>query len=142
MLIILTPHIVRNPEDAERVRQMEESRMNWCLCDVNQVHGPAGFSAKTEPQACAGDLSGREPPRHLRAPPTGPSGPPPGTPLPSGPPPGGPQPLRDGRPEPLPPGPEMPAAKTSALTPIDNPALKRLPTADSVQLTNYQPPSP
>ncbi len=80
MLIILTPHIVRSPEDAERVRQMEESRMHWCLCDVNQVHGPAGFSVKPEPQA---------------APVIYPDANPRGTLPPPAQEPGGPQPLRE-----------------------------------------------
>jgi type II secretion system protein D len=101
MLIILTPHIVKNPEDAERIRQMEESRMNWCLCDVNQIHGPAGFSAKPEQAAAVvyPDANPRgvviPPPLQLNGPPTGPQ-------------PGGPPPGQDGRPEPVPPGPEMP----------------------------------
>jgi type II secretion system protein D len=89
MLIILTPHIVRSPEDAERVRQMEASRMNWCLCDVNQVHGPAGFSNKPESQA-APIIYPDANPRGILTPPE----------------PGGPQPLQDSRPEPMPPGAE------------------------------------
>jgi len=46
MLIILTPHVIRNPDDAERIRQIEESRMTWCLCDVNALHGPLGPTGK------------------------------------------------------------------------------------------------
>ena len=39
LLIILTPHIVRNEEDADRIKQVEASRMSWCLGDVIKVHG-------------------------------------------------------------------------------------------------------
>ncbi len=46
MLIILTPHIVRSPLDAERVRNMEERRIHWCLGDVCAIDGPVGFSAR------------------------------------------------------------------------------------------------
>jgi hypothetical protein len=42
LLIILTPHVVRNQADADRVRQMESARMNWCLRDVEQIHGNIG----------------------------------------------------------------------------------------------------
>jgi type II secretory pathway component GspD/PulD (secretin) len=53
MLIILTPHIVRSPADAERVRKMEECRMHWCLGDVNAIDGPLGFNATKASQASA-----------------------------------------------------------------------------------------
>lgn len=38
LLIILTPHVVRNEEDIERVRQIEAARMHWCLADVVAIH--------------------------------------------------------------------------------------------------------
>jgi len=44
LLIILTPHVVRTPEEAERIKRIESSRMHWCLEDVHQVHGDAGLS--------------------------------------------------------------------------------------------------
>ncbi|MBN2580666.1 MAG: hypothetical protein JXB10_16900 [Pirellulales bacterium] len=34
LLIILTPHVVRRPEDAESIKRVEAARMNWCLSDV------------------------------------------------------------------------------------------------------------
>jgi len=39
LLIILTPHVVRTPEEAERIKRIESARMHWCLEDVYQVHG-------------------------------------------------------------------------------------------------------
>lgn len=39
LLIILTPHVVRSPEEAERIKRIESARMNWCLEDVYQIHG-------------------------------------------------------------------------------------------------------
>ncbi|HYW80158.1 MAG TPA: hypothetical protein VE890_11305, partial [Thermoguttaceae bacterium] len=50
LLIILTPHVVRCPEDAEHIKQVEASRMHWCLGDVNSIHGDTGIYA-------AGDYS-------------------------------------------------------------------------------------
>jgi hypothetical protein len=43
LLIILTPHIVRTREDAERIKSMETARMNWCLSDVERIHGDLGL---------------------------------------------------------------------------------------------------
>ena len=34
LLIIMTPHVVRSREDAERIKQVEAARMHWCLADV------------------------------------------------------------------------------------------------------------
>ncbi len=48
MLIILTPHIVRSPEEAERVRRAEEARMHWCLGDVSEIHGTANLAARLD----------------------------------------------------------------------------------------------
>ena len=43
LLIILTPRVVRNPEDAERIKQEETARINWVLSDVLEIHGPVGI---------------------------------------------------------------------------------------------------
>jgi general secretion pathway protein D len=43
LLIILTPRVVRNPEDAERIKQQETARINWVLSDVLEIHGPIGI---------------------------------------------------------------------------------------------------
>jgi general secretion pathway protein D len=43
LLIIMTPHVVRNDDDVNRLRQIETSRMSWVLGDVKKVHGTAGF---------------------------------------------------------------------------------------------------
>jgi type II secretion system protein D len=42
LLIILTPRVVRSPEDAERIKQQETARINWVLADVLEIHGPVG----------------------------------------------------------------------------------------------------
>ncbi len=42
LLIIMTPYIVRKPEDADWLLQMESERMSWCLADVIDVHGTDG----------------------------------------------------------------------------------------------------
>ncbi len=39
LLIILTPRIVRSAEDADRLKQVELARMNWCAADVVELHG-------------------------------------------------------------------------------------------------------
>ncbi|MCO6458728.1 MAG: general secretion pathway protein GspD, partial [Pirellulaceae bacterium] len=44
LMIFLTPHIVRNDQDIERLKQVESSRMSWCLADLVEMHGSAGLS--------------------------------------------------------------------------------------------------
>jgi len=44
LLIVLTPHVVRGPEEADRIKRLESARMHWCLEDVYQVHGDAGIT--------------------------------------------------------------------------------------------------
>lgn len=39
LLIVMTPYVIRDRADEERMQQMEFARMNWCLCDVEQIHG-------------------------------------------------------------------------------------------------------
>jgi len=43
LLIIMTPHIIENEEDAEVIKQVEAARMHWCLNDVVELMGDAGF---------------------------------------------------------------------------------------------------
>jgi len=43
LLIIMTPHVIRSPEEADRLRHVEESRMSWTLGDVQEVHGEGGL---------------------------------------------------------------------------------------------------
>ncbi|MCI0492702.1 MAG: hypothetical protein L0Z07_07180, partial [Planctomycetes bacterium] len=43
LLIVLTPRVVRNENDMERVKQEEAARMSWCLSDVQRVHGNTGI---------------------------------------------------------------------------------------------------
>ncbi|XZE55588.1 secretin N-terminal domain-containing protein [Planctomycetaceae bacterium SH139] len=47
LLIILTPHIVRTPADAERLKQIEMARMSWCAADVFDLHGEVYHEADT-----------------------------------------------------------------------------------------------
>lgn len=39
LLIIMTPHIIRNPMDADRVFAEESRKMHWSLDDVQAIHG-------------------------------------------------------------------------------------------------------
>jgi type II secretory pathway component GspD/PulD (secretin) len=47
LLIILTPHVVRSPEEVDRVKRIESSRMTWCLGNVRKVHGDGGLSSNS-----------------------------------------------------------------------------------------------
>ncbi len=38
LLIILTPHVVRNEADAEKIREIESARMHWVMADVVKLH--------------------------------------------------------------------------------------------------------
>ena len=42
LIIILTPYIIRGPEDEQRLKQAEFSRMSWCMSDVHEIHGDPG----------------------------------------------------------------------------------------------------
>lgn len=42
LLIILTPHVVANELDAERIKQEESCRIDWIMSDVEEVHGNIG----------------------------------------------------------------------------------------------------
>ncbi len=54
LLIILTPRVVRNPEDAERIKQEETARIHFVLSDVLSIHGPIGLPAE---EGLAGHLT-------------------------------------------------------------------------------------
>ncbi|MCL2623084.1 MAG: hypothetical protein FWD31_05385 [Planctomycetaceae bacterium] len=42
LIIIMRPRIVRNKDDMEAIQRVEFARMNWCLADVNKLHGDIG----------------------------------------------------------------------------------------------------
>ncbi len=44
LLIIMTPMLVNGDEDLEYVKQVESSRMSYCLADVVEMHGDVGLS--------------------------------------------------------------------------------------------------
>ncbi|MGD9646247.1 MAG: secretin N-terminal domain-containing protein, partial [Pirellulales bacterium] len=48
LLIILTPHVIRNEADANAVKQAEAARISWCLADVERIQGPTGIYLRGE----------------------------------------------------------------------------------------------
>ena len=52
LLIILTPHIVLNEEDAERIKQSEAARMHWCITDVHELQGECGICQRGDCEHC------------------------------------------------------------------------------------------
>ncbi len=42
LLIIMTPHVILGPHDADYHKQIEMSRMSWCSSDVYEFFGPGG----------------------------------------------------------------------------------------------------
>lgn len=48
LLIVMTPHVVKNRFESEMLKQVESARMNWCLSDVVNLHGPAGLRSQTD----------------------------------------------------------------------------------------------
>ena len=46
LLIIMTPHVVRNEQDIARTRQVESARMSWVLGDVKALHGNWGLQGR------------------------------------------------------------------------------------------------
>ena len=56
LLIILTPRIIRSPEEMERVRQMEMARMSWCLENVSDTYGNIDAYNVRSPRPYTGDV--------------------------------------------------------------------------------------
>jgi hypothetical protein len=56
LLIILTPHVVRDAADAERLRQIEAARMHWCAADVHEIHGDPAFCKRGDCPICAAQM--------------------------------------------------------------------------------------
>lgn len=54
LLIIMTPRIVDNAAEANRIAQVEASRLHWCRCDVQRLHGGYGGDPFLAP-ACPAD---------------------------------------------------------------------------------------
>jgi general secretion pathway protein D len=48
LLIVLTPHVVRNEDDADRIKQAEAARMSWCLGDIIKINGPSGLRSRKD----------------------------------------------------------------------------------------------
>ncbi len=44
LLIIMTPMLVNGDEDLEYIKQVESSRMSYCLADMVEMHGDVGLS--------------------------------------------------------------------------------------------------
>ncbi len=44
LLVILTPRIIQTDEDFEVIKQVESSRMSYCLADILEMHGDVGLS--------------------------------------------------------------------------------------------------
>lgn len=56
LLIIMTPHIVYNDEDAERIKQIESARMDWCLGDVLDMHDGFGLHSRQNMGPATGEV--------------------------------------------------------------------------------------
>lgn len=48
LLIVMTPHVVKSRFDSEMIKQIESARMNWCLTDIVNLHGPAGLRSQSD----------------------------------------------------------------------------------------------
>ena len=42
LLIILTPHVIKDSQDSDRMKKIELSRMSWCSTDIFQYISPEG----------------------------------------------------------------------------------------------------
>ena len=76
LLIILTPHVIRTPEDNERIRQLEMARMSWCACDVFSLMDDTGYYPESsfdhvetgDPEVIYPDLNPAGEPTHILPP--------------------------------------------------------------------------
>ena len=48
LIIIMTPHIVKNQAEAEALKRAEAAKMTWCLNDVTNMYGEAGLRRRTD----------------------------------------------------------------------------------------------
>ncbi len=48
LLIIMTPHIIRNQAEAEALKRAEAAKMTWCLSDVTDIYGEAGLRRRKD----------------------------------------------------------------------------------------------
>ena len=48
LLIIMTPHIIRNQAEAEAIKRTEAAKMSWCLSDVTHIYGEAGLRRRSD----------------------------------------------------------------------------------------------
>jgi type II secretory pathway component GspD/PulD (secretin) len=44
LLVVMTPMVVTGEQDLEYIKQVESSKMSWCLADVVEAHGDVGLS--------------------------------------------------------------------------------------------------
>ena len=44
LLIILTPYVIRGPEESARIKREEAAKMHWCAGDVIDIYGPGIIS--------------------------------------------------------------------------------------------------
>ncbi|HUY34800.1 MAG TPA: secretin N-terminal domain-containing protein [Pirellulales bacterium] len=48
LLIIMTPHVIRNERDADDVKLAEAARMSWCMADVRKIHDDGGLRNRSD----------------------------------------------------------------------------------------------
>jgi len=44
LLLVMTPMLISGQEDLDYIKEVESSRMSWCLADVVEAHGDVGLS--------------------------------------------------------------------------------------------------
>lgn len=44
LMVVLTPRLIQTDDDYDMLKQVETSRMSWCLADVLNMHGDVGLS--------------------------------------------------------------------------------------------------
>src|SRR5262249_10883436 len=49
LLIILTPHVIRNSADSDRIKREETAKMHWCAADVLDLQGPGVIDEEARP---------------------------------------------------------------------------------------------
>jgi hypothetical protein len=52
LLIILTPRVIWDEEDAELIKQIESARISWVLSDVHKIHGVHGLRTRWQSLDC------------------------------------------------------------------------------------------
>jgi len=143
LLIIMTPHIVRNEADIDAIKRTESARMHWCLADVLALHGKNDPRARTEDWGegeTAVIYPDLDPSAQMKSMPNGRSGGPEIIPVPNGK--SGAGPMMPGGQQPTTPNNGLPPGRAPAPLPLEEPPAEPKSPSAAEGARGLPPPAP